>query len=222
VSAPPPTIDIFHITHVSNLPGIIANGALVSDALMIARGGPATSIGMSNIKRRRLSLSIGCHQGLNVGDCVPFYFCPRSVMLFQLHCANAPGLTYLGGQGPIVHLRGDLHAVVGWANGLSRRWAFSHMNAAANYTAFFKSLSDLNQVDWDAVRSTDFRPGSTSPSGNPVKEMKAAEFLVEGDFPWPLVQQIGVASQSVASQVHAALAATAHKPRVSVEPSWYF
>jgi hypothetical protein len=55
-----------------------------------------------------------------------------------------------------------------------------------------------------------------------LKEAKQAEFLLHDDFPWSLVQRIGVASQTVASRVRAALANAAHKPQISVEPSWYF
>jgi len=89
---------IYHITHVDNLAAIIADGGLVSDATMIARGGPQTAIGMSSIKQRRLSLPVHCHPGDCVGDYVPFYFCPRSIMLFVIHCQNHPDLAYRGGQ----------------------------------------------------------------------------------------------------------------------------
>jgi hypothetical protein len=107
MTPPPSNPCVYHITHVSNLPRIIAAGGLVSDAAILKAGGPAASIGMSNIKQRRLSLPT-CHPGVNVGDCVPFYFCPRSIMLYVIHCANHPDLTYRGGQGPIVHLEIDL------------------------------------------------------------------------------------------------------------------
>ncbi|MBF0135828.1 MAG: DUF4433 domain-containing protein [Magnetococcus sp. DMHC-1] len=39
---------IYHITHVDNLPAILVDGGLVSDAEMIRRGGPAAAIGMSS------------------------------------------------------------------------------------------------------------------------------------------------------------------------------
>lgn len=103
---------------------------------MIARGGPSATIGMSNIKRRRLALPVRCHPGDRVGDYVPFYFCPRSVMLFVIYCANARELTYRGGQGPIVHLEADLRAVIAWAEEAGRRWAFTLSNAGANYAEF--------------------------------------------------------------------------------------
>ncbi|MGH6679969.1 MAG: DUF4433 domain-containing protein, partial [Bradyrhizobium sp.] len=77
---------IYHITHVGNLPRILGDGRLVSDGLMNQGGGPAMmTIGMSKIKQRRLSLPVKCHSGDFVGEYVPFYFCPRSVMLYVIH-----------------------------------------------------------------------------------------------------------------------------------------
>ena len=138
MSQPPVKPKIYHITHVDNLPSIIANGELISDAAMIARGGPTAPVGMSAIKKRRLGLPVSCHCGDNVGDYVPFYFCPRSIMLFVLHCANHPDLTYHGGQEPIVHLQADLYDVIAWADSFGRHWAFSPTNAGATYTQFSK------------------------------------------------------------------------------------
>lgn len=88
---------IYHITHVDNLPSILTSDGLWSDAAMIKRGGPAASIGMSSIKQRRLGLSVKCHPGDHVGDYVPFYFCPRSIMLYLIHCANHSELSYRDG-----------------------------------------------------------------------------------------------------------------------------
>ena len=97
---------LYHITHVDNLPDILAAGGLWSDAAMIAQGGPTASIGMSNIKQRRLGLPVKCHPGDHVGDYVPFYFCPRSIMLYLIYCANHLDMTYKGGQTAILHLEG--------------------------------------------------------------------------------------------------------------------
>jgi hypothetical protein len=72
-------------------------------------------IGMNNIKQRRLTeLTLDSHPGLYVGQCAPFYFCPRSVMLYLIHKRN-PELAYKGGQEPIVHLEADLRDAVAWA-----------------------------------------------------------------------------------------------------------
>ena len=54
---------VYHITHVGNLPGLITDGGLWSDAAMIDRGGPAAPIGMSTIKQHRLALPLASHPG---------------------------------------------------------------------------------------------------------------------------------------------------------------
>jgi hypothetical protein len=77
---------------------------------------------------------LDCHPGTKVGEYVPFYFCPRSIMLFLLHKGNHVDLTYRGGQRPIVHLEADLRTVVEWADSIERRWAFGNRNAGARYS----------------------------------------------------------------------------------------
>lgn len=123
---------IYHITHVNNLASIVNDRKLLPDAAMLVRDSPNVTIGMSAIKRRRVrEINVLCHPGTKVGDYVPFYFCPRSVMLFLIHKANDPDLSYRGGQDPIVHLEADLHEVVEWAKSKDRRWAFSLSNAGS-------------------------------------------------------------------------------------------
>jgi ssDNA thymidine ADP-ribosyltransferase, DarT len=212
---PPASPKIYHITHVSNLPSIITTGGLISDAAIIQQGGPPAAIGMSKIKQRRLGLPVNCHLGDFVGDYVPFYFCPRSVMLYLLYMGNHPELTYRGGQGPIVHLEADLKTVVDWADANNRRWAFSLANAGAYYVEFRKNLNELDQIDWASVAATDFRSAD-------VKEAKAAEFLLHGSFPWELVERIGVHSMNIGQQVTTMIAAGAHNPTVQIEKDWYF
>lgn len=211
----PPQPRLYHITHVDNLPAILAAGGLLSDAAMIAAGGPAASIGMGGIKQRRLGLPVKCHPGDLVGGYVPFYFCPRSIMLFLIHCANHPELAYRGGQGPILHLEADLGETVAWAAAEGRRWAFSLSNAGAVYTEFRDRLDQLGEVDWAAVAATDFRNAL-------VKEGKQAEFLVRDFFPWHLVRRIGVIDAGIYGQVLRALSGAAHRPAVDVRREWYF
>lgn len=216
MSPPPAEPRIYHITHVDNLPAIVAAGGLVSDSAMIDRGGPAQAIGMSSIKRRRVvELEVDCHPGTKVGDYVPFYLCPRSVMLFVIHCANHLELHYRGGQDPIVHIEADLREAVAWAEGNESPWAFSLSNAGARYAVFRSGMERLQELDWDAIAATDFRAST-------VKERKQAEFLVHGRFPFDLVRRIGVRSAAMATRVTAALASASHRPRIDVRPEWYY
>lgn len=206
---------IYHITHVENLPSVLAAGGLRSDAGMKARSEEATSIGMSEIKLRRLRLPVRCHSGEYVGNCVPFYFCPRSIMLYLIHRGNHSALAYRGGQDAIVHLEADLHETVAWAESQGHFWAFSLSNAGASYAEFRDRLEQLGEVDWSAVEATDFRDRQ-------IKEGKQAEFLVREFFSWNLVRRIGVNSPSMQNRVVRALSGSRHRPVVEVRRDWYY
>jgi len=212
---PPAQPKIYHIVHVDRLASVVADGRLHCDATIVQRATLGTTIGMGTIKARRLTLPVYCHPGDHVGDYVPFYFCPRSIMLYLIYRANHPDLTYRAGQGPIVHLEADLNHVVNWAGANNRRWAFSLSNAGANYTQFRASLNQLNQVNWPAVLSTNFQHPD-------IKEGKQAEFLVHQSFPWELVERVGVLSQQVAQQAANAMHGAAHRPPIQVLPAWYY
>jgi hypothetical protein len=175
---------------------------------------------MDNIKKRRLNeLTLVSHADLHVGDCVPFYFCPRSIMLYLIHQANHPELKYRGGQESIVHIEADLRASVAWAQQNNKRWAFTLSNAGAYYFEDRCDLAKLNEINWDAVQATRWSGIGIEPS---VKEGKQAEFLMEHYFPWHLVERIGVLSTGIYRQVTNALPAGGHRPRVEIRQEWYY
>ncbi|MEA2664434.1 MAG: hypothetical protein QOI11_1378 [Candidatus Eremiobacteraeota bacterium] len=211
---------IYHIVHIDRLASIVGDGYLWSDAELLAKQRPGTTIGMNRIKTRRLNeLQLSSHPGLFVGECVPFYFCPRSIMLFLIYCANHDDLSYRGGQEPIVHLESNFHAAVDWAAQMNRRWAFTLSNAGAYY---FEDRCDpalLDEINWDAVAANRWSGGGISPQ---VKEDKQAEFLVERSFPWHLVERIGVHSRGVAQHVAAAMQGASHKPAIEIRTDWYY
>ena len=204
---------IYHIVHVDRLPSVIADGYLWCDREAIRRGISGTTIGMHEIKERRLNeLTLSSHPGLNVGACVPFYFCPRSVMLYLIHRAN-PQLSYRGGQEPIIHLEADLHQAAAWATGANRRWAFTTSNAGSYYFDDYSDLAHLHKINWNAVTANQW-------IGD--KESKQSEFLVEHSFPWGLISRVGVLSNNVRAQVTASMSASAHKPMVQRISGWYY
>ena len=210
----PPQPKIYHIAHVDRLPSIVAAGGLLSDALVQARALGGTMVGMNHIKQRRLTeLQLTSHPGLFVGACVPFYFCPRSVMLYLIHRRNAE-LTYQVGQAPIIHLQADLGAVVAWANAQPARWAFTLSNTGSYFFEDRNDLARLGEINWTAVQATNW--------SGVLKEGKQAEFLLEQRFPWHLVERIGVQSAAIYGQVVNALPAHGHRPPVEVRQDWYY
>ena len=213
MTMPPTEPKIYHIVHVDRLVSIVKTGALLCDTAIQQQPRSGTTIGMGHIKEQRRTKPVKCWPGLRVGDCVPFYFCPRSVMLFKIHKASDPALHYRGGQDPIVHLEVDLRETIDWAEQNQRRWAFTLSNAGSRYFEGRCDLTQLDEIDRDAVQAQnwmDFNAG------------KQAEFLVEESFPWALVQRIGVLTPKVRNLATETMCSTTHNPAVRVQPEWYY
>lgn len=202
----PENVLIYHITDVANLPGILADGGLHSDVAMAQRN--PTVIGYTHIKERRMKqIRVTCCSGRFVGEFVPFYYCPRSPMLFAINRGNTGRSA--GCQQTIVHLVSTVAVGIG----LDRPWAISDGNAGALYPSFFSDLKALEGLDWAAIRATDWR-GKTS--------QKMAEFLVADFFPWSGFHAVGCHNSAVAKQVQDLLNSQHHRPAVAVEPGWYY
>ncbi|CQI89157.1 Uncharacterised protein [Yersinia rohdei] len=207
---------IYHILHQDRLSAVIAEG-LLSDEQISARDGAGTMIGMSSIKQRRLNeLQLDSHPDLYVGQCVPFYFCPRSVMLYLIYRGNHQELTYRGGQGPILHLEVDLYTAIAWAEQQEQRWAFTLSNAGSYYFEDRCQQEQLGELNWEAINMHQWS------GGNGVKEAKQAEFLIENHFPWHLVERIGVHSPLTYGHVVNMLPVAGHRPSIEVQSQWYY
>lgn len=210
----PDSIKIYHIVHIDKLASILKEGCLLCDSTIQQGAATGTSIGIGKIKRRRREeLILSSHPGLYVGDCVPFYFCSRSVMLFILHIGNHPEIDYTGGQEPILHLMADFEKTICWANQNNLRYAFTSSNAGAFCFNDYTDKRDLNKINWNAVSALNWQGCS---------EGKQAEFLIERCFPWKLVEKVGVYSELQCQKVRSILAGSSYQPPVKIEPGWYY
>ncbi len=209
---PPPNPKIYHIVHVDKLASIAADGFLWSDVELDSKTVAGTVIGMNHIKEARRLRTLPSFPDLHVGECVPFYFGPRSVMLFMMHAKNAE-LQYNGGQEPIVHLVADLAATVAWANANNQRWAFTLSNAASKYFEDRIDMAQIGDINWEAVNAKYW---------SSFREAKQAEFLIEQQFPWHLVEEIAVINQLTGQLASQAIAGAVHRPAVQIRPAWYY
>ena len=205
---------ICHILHQDRLTSVLNDGWLYSDNVIAKRAAPGTMIGLSNIKKRRLEENtLGCYPDLYVGDCVPFYFCPRSVMLYLIHAGNS-GLEFRGGQQPIIHLQADVKKTIDWAFHHENRWAFTFSNAGSYYFQDSNNIDDFLQLRWDSIHANNW--------AGEHKEGKQSEFLVEGAFPWSLIERIGVYGEQEAQAVTKILGDRATMPTVEIRRDWYY
>jgi len=212
----PVNLKIYHILHVDKLQSIINSDGLLSDGEVIRQGLGGTVIGMNSIKQRRLNeLTLTTYPDLHVGECVPFYFCPRSIMLFMMYKSNSPDLDYHDGQDDIIHLEYDLMDVVNWANSNGLRWVMTDSNAGSYYFNDSNNISDINNLNRDAINAYYW----SHPS---IREAKQAEFLCESFVTWNLVQIIGVNTVETLQKVQTILASSGHNSTVEIKNDWYY
>ena len=200
---------IFHITHIDNLEGIIQAGGLWSDAERISQKLETKLIGYSVIKERRLYREVPVAAKGVLGEYVPFYFCPRSPMLYTIYKGNVE--TYQQGQQNILHLVSSVEKVFQ----LKSSWVFTNIHAALGYAEFFDDWNNKNEIDWEVIHSNDW-------GGKERRSKKQAEFLVHRFFPWICFHKIGVHDMEIRNKVSYILQFSSHKPQISIEDKWYY
>lgn len=208
---------IYHITHAQNLPGIAASGALWCDSIRLTKAGSAgfsvVGIAHQHIKDRRARKTVTQAAGGTLADYVPFYFAPRSPMLFTISKGNVAG--YAGGQEQVVHLVSTLEA----ARSLGTPWCFTDGHADMALSKQYSNLEELKLLDWAIMADPYWR--DTLQDGD-RKRRRQAEFLVHRHFPWQAITTIGVKSESIAAAVRTVLAGAAYVPNVIVRSDWYY
>jgi hypothetical protein len=206
---------IYRLVHLDSLIVCLERGAIHAPSQIPADGRAYRPIHRQDIQEARRTYSISVGRGGTAHDYVPFYFGPRSVMLFQLHTGRVSG--YIEGQEPLIHLVSTCQTVAD--QGLD--FAFSDGHALARFTAWYDDLTDLARVDWDAAYAIRWNDTSEEPDR---QRRKQAEFLVHRECPWNVVAEIGVYNEAAKTLVEQAL--TQHGRLgtipVRIRPEWYY
>ncbi|MBI2569768.1 MAG: DUF4433 domain-containing protein [Candidatus Schekmanbacteria bacterium] len=214
MSVPLPT-PVYRFLHVDNLPVCLARAALHAPNHVPQDGHGYKTIHNVDIQQQRRTRTVACGPGGVIHDYVPFYFGPRSPMLFQLHTGRVAG--YTEGQAPLIYLVSTAQQVQ--ANGVG--FVFSDGHGIAAFTSWFDNLADLDKVDWGAVAAQYW---ADTVDDMDRQRRKQAEFLVHRACDWRLIQEIGVLNGTVKARVEGILAgypAPLGRP-VNVHPEWYY
>jgi hypothetical protein len=201
---------IYHFTDVENLENILAAGAVRAH-----RTSPCVvEIADDAIKDRRTLIDVPCGPGGKVCDYVPFYFAPRSPMLFRIKSGGVEGVS--SDQGRIVYFVSATEAALD----AGRSCAFTDGNAAAAFTAFYDDPDLLTEVvDWPLMKA---RYWSNTPEDNDRRRRRCAEFLVHEALPLGLIAEIGVYDSDVRSRVSQLIREAGSAIAVRVRSNWYF
>ena len=222
--APQPT-RLFHITAIANVPAILATGALVSK-----NGGAAAGINYQNIAHAgaqgaRAVRAVPNPTGGLVHDFVPFYFAPRSPMLYAINGGRVAGCPWR--QGDIVHFETTVQNVTG----TGQAHVFYDRNATLDFSTPYTALAHLDTaVAWDLLTEAPQLDGFCAYWQNRAAvdryadrmERRQAEFLVKDRAPLRCMTRLGVIDAAHQAQVQALLAQAGVGLPVDIMPSWYF
>ncbi len=214
MAVPKPTW-IYRIIHIDNLETCLQREFLCAPNHTPADGLPCRIIHNAEIQAVRSTRKIGCGPGGVVHDYVPFYFGPRSPMLYQLHTGWVSG--YTEGQEPIIYLVSSVQKVA--AQG--QEFVFSDGHGITAFTSWFSDVDELEQVDWDAVKARIWKDTDTDPDR---QRRKQEEFLIHRRCDWSLIQGIGVIDDRMRARVKEILAPFGedlYRP-VRVKREWYY
>jgi hypothetical protein len=204
---------IYHITHIKNLTPILAQGGLFCPVRLTKEEVDHLNIAHQNIQERRALKKVPIAPFGVLHDYVPFYFAPRSPMLYTIERGNVEG--YKDGQTPIIHLVSSAERVAQE----KLEFVFTDGHGIMAFSQFFNTLAQLDQVDWKVMESKYWHD---TVDDNDRKRRRNAEFLVYQFFPWTLIEEIGVMNQSIADKVQQTTAEQAHRPIVRIHREWYY
>jgi hypothetical protein len=151
----------------------------------------------------------------SVGDYIPFYFTPRSMMLYNI---------VTGYREPVVPklLRQDILVIRCLISELSKldQWFFTDGQANDKDTAgHFKNLKQLNQIDWECIQQSNFNK-SDGDYDRPRRYQ--AEFLVHKAVPLKSIESLNVYNQPAADHVNKTLSKAGIRMDVHITPNYFF
>jgi hypothetical protein len=221
----PSHIRLFHITAIANLPGICTSGALLAKNEGSARGIRYQNIAHAGAQGARARRQVPDPPGGAIHDYVPFYFAPRSPMLYAIDRGSVADCQWR--QPDIVHFETTLERVV--ENG--HPFVFYDRNATLAFSEAYTDLADLDHaIAWDILTEEPALDGfckfwqnrSTPDRYTDRMERRQAEFLIQRRVPLSCMTRIGVLDTRKQAEVQRILHDHAVKLRVDATPAWYF
>ena len=202
---------IFRITHINNVPWLLRNGLHCQNAETLDP--EFVSIGNPELIDRRVSRTVPIPPGGTLGDYVPFYFTPFSVMMYNIKT----------GYGGIPQRQNvELVILVSSLRGLAEKGVsaiYTDRHAYLRTANFFSSLDELHNIDWPLLRRRDFRRSAEDPE-KPARYQ--AEALVFGHMPVDCLAGIvchGNAERRIVERSREEIGVSL---KVFTKPSWYF
>jgi hypothetical protein len=171
-------------------------------------------IGNLDVKDRRRVRQVPVPPFGVTADYVPFYFAPRSPMMYAIHMGKVA--QYSGGTDPLLYLVTTPRDVAA-AGGA---YVITDGNCASAITEFSADLTDLEElVDWSIMKEKYWR--NTDEDGD-RRRRRMAEFLVQWQLPSSAIRLIATRSAARLLEVDEIVEASGLEIPTACRPDWYY
>lgn len=202
---------IFRITHIRNVPWILTNGLHCknsdqTDPNFVTIGNPDIIA-----KRDRREVPIRPHGTLS--DYVPFYFTPKSPMMYNI---------VTGWKGILQRPSSDIVIMVSSLRDLADsgiRTLYTDRHASLTAAQFFSSLNHLDQIDWGPLQRHDFRHDVDDPG---KVDRYQAEALVHRHLPIQHLSEIACYNDDAQQILEGNTEELEMDLMIAVRRNWYF
>lgn len=201
---------IFRIVHRDNLPAILRQGLVCPNRA--EEGAEWVSIGNPDVIGRRRSKTVTTAPGGVLADYIPFYFTPWSVMLFNIITGRSVPKR---NRDEILFLVSSLSRV----QEVGGQAVFSDIHALREGARFYSDLADLSRVDFDLLKTRDFRRDPDDPGRF---DRYQAEALVHDALPLNGLLGLACYTEATKQEVDRLVAEAKAALTVAVRPDWYF
>lgn len=212
VPRPAPTL-VLHMTRIERIPSVIGHG-LLPDNAVLQRAIDGVEIGYRHIKDRRANRAVPCGTGGTLADYVPFYFAPRSPMLFAITRGQVS--IEAGRTEQIVYVVSSTQTLR--AAGLTVVCSNRHAERAyAELTDQDEVLDGDDFVDWPLMQERYWSDTADDPDR---KDRRQAECL-HPNVPSGVISEVVAKTERARSQVEEILVTFGQTTPVIVRPDWY-
>lgn len=204
---------IFRITHIENVPWILANGLHCRNSGVLDPN--YRDIGNPDLIAKRAGRVVPIPPGGTLSDYIPFYFTPYSPMLLNIKTGhNGMKQTPMR---EIVILVSALQTLV--TKSIPFVFTDRHAYLRTADDAFSSDLADLKRVDWRILQARDFKRAPNDPG---KFERYQAEALVHRHMPVEALAGIVCHGPAQEAYLRELVHNTNRQLTVAARPGWYF
>lgn len=186
---------VYHVTHVRNLPGILADGGLRADA--------TPEVPLHSELGLELQHTAEVEPGRSADEFVPFALTPDSRSWKELRAgAREPGWSAVARRS----VPADYVFLISTMGALGEA-IVSDDDPAGSLTRFASTPDDVRRMLDRLGDDPELRSG--------------AAVLVDGEVPLTAIQLIGVANEPAKENVRTLLEGSGFRPRIAVYPPWF-